>query len=62
MAKLVYALPALGCVVGMPLMMYMMMRGTKKQPSAPGPDETAQLRAEVQQLRGELSERSDVTP
>ena len=62
MDKIVYALPALGCVVGMPLMMFIMMRSGRSKPAAPGPNEAAQLRAEVEQLRGELSQRSDANP
>ena len=62
MDKIVYALPALGCVVGMPLMMFIMMRGGRSKPATPGASEAAQLRAEVEQLRGELSQRSDANP
>ena len=57
-------LPALGCVIGMPLMMVVMMRGRGSKAQAPQNDdasgEAAQLRAEVQQLRREVADRGDV--
>jgi len=60
MDKILPALPALGCIVGMPLMMVVMMRrGTRN--ATPSSGETAKLRAEVDQLRGELSQRDDAT-
>ena len=45
MNKLVAALPFLGCVIGMPLMMAVVMRGSRSKDTAPSPNETAQLRA-----------------
>ena len=63
MDKLLAALPALGCVIGMPLMMVFMMRGRGSQAQAPQDDasgEAARLRAEVQQLRDEVADRGDV--
>jgi hypothetical protein len=62
MDKLLTALPALGCVIGMPLMMVIMMRGRGSHDNAPQNDasEAAQLRAEVHQLRKEVADRGDV--
>lgn len=54
MHQLLYAVPLLACPVGMGLMMYFMMRGTKQGTPAQPPTtsaELAQLRAEVDQLR-----------
>ena len=55
MDKLLYLLPALGCPLGMGLMMWMMMRPGRNR-AVPGPPGTADqeivaLRAEVDQLR-----------
>ena len=61
MDKIFAVLPLLGCVIGMPLMMVMMMRGKGSKDTAPRSEETAQLRAEVDQLRSELSQRDDAT-
>jgi hypothetical protein len=64
MDRLIALLPALGCIVGMPLMMLMMARGsrTTTDRSEPAPDahetagtEIAQLRAEVDRLRQEVA-------
>ena len=63
MDKLLLALPALGCVIGMPLMMVLMMRVGSSHSKAPQNDasaEAARLRAEVQQLRDEVADRGDV--
>ena len=60
MNRILLALPALGCIVGMPLMMAVMMRGSRKE-TGPSSDKTAKLRAEVDQLRDELSQRDDAT-
>jgi len=64
MDKLLTALPALGCVIGMPLMMVFMMRGKGSQRHAPHDDdasgEAARLRAEVQELRREVADRGDI--
>ena len=59
-------LPVLGCVIGMPLMMVVLMRGRSSQAQPRQNDdaaaEAAQLRAEVQQLRREMSDRREVAP
>ena len=63
MDKLVSVLPAAGCMLVMcPLMMAMMMRGRSrdKPQQQSAPDERARLRAEVQELRGQLSHDDDV--
>ena len=63
MDKLLLALPALGCVIGMPLMMVFMMRvggSRSKAPQNDASEEAARLRAEVQQLRNEVADRGDV--
>lgn len=64
MESLLVALPALGCVVMMPLMMWLMGRAMSnrengdKQPQAPGDqaraEELGQLRDEVVRLRAEI--------
>ena len=61
MDKLLAALPLLGCLLMCPLMMIFMMRGKSSEDTTPGSDEAAKLRAEVDQLRSELSQRDDAT-
>ena len=54
MTQLFYSLAVLACPLGMGVMMWMMMRGGKKepqQPSAPSAEELTRLRAEVDQLK-----------
>jgi len=56
MEKLLWVLPALACPVGMGFMMWMMMRpGRQQSASAAGgsPQELAQLRAEIDDLRAQ---------
>lgn len=59
MSEALYALALLACPVGMGLMMWFMMRGSKGTSAQPdptdeaGPAELAKLRAEVDQLRGQ---------
>ena len=63
MNKLLTVLPAAGCMLVMcPLMMALMMRGRSRDKAQPqsAPEETARLRAEVQQLRDQLSHDDDV--
>ena len=60
MDKLLVALPALGCAIGMPLMMVLMMRGSRSRDATPRHDETAELRNEIAQLRDELAPRDDL--
>ncbi len=63
MNKLLTLLPAAGCMLVMcPLMMMVMMRGRSNGTAPPKADvdEATQLRAEVQQLRNELSDHDDV--
>jgi hypothetical protein len=52
-SELFYSLAILACPVGMGLMMWFMMRGTKNQPAgAPAEDaQLAHMRAEIDQLR-----------
>lgn len=64
-AEGLYALAILACPVGMGLMMWLMMRGGKKQPErtqpGPGPSQTdaelTRMRAELDQLRSEARDR-----
>jgi hypothetical protein len=56
MERLLWALPALACPIGMGLMMWMMMRPGQKQPAdasatSARQDELAQLRSEIAALR-----------
>ena len=54
MSEALYALALLACPVGMGLMMWFMMRGSKAAPMQATPTEDAELtklRAEVDQLR-----------
>lgn len=54
MSEALYALALLACPVGMGLMMWFMMRGSKATPTQATPAEDAELtklRAEVDQLR-----------
>lgn len=56
MSELFYSLALLACPVGMGVMMWMMMRGKRRDTSpmsggAPSGDEITRLRAEVDQLR-----------
>ncbi len=54
MSEALYALALLACPVGMGLMMWFMMRGSKAPPTLAAPTEAAELtklRAEVDQLR-----------
>jgi hypothetical protein len=57
MESLLFSLALLACPVGMGLMMWMMMRGSR--PHSPSPtdrsDELAQLRSEIDQLRRDRS-------
>lgn len=69
-AQGLYSLAILACPVGMGLMMWMMMRSGKKQPSQPqegtGPSQTdvelTRLRAELDQLRSEARDRNAPRP
>lgn len=65
MEALLLGLAALACPVGMGLMMWMMMRGSKGQGNAAPSDtaaanEVARLRAEIDQLRAARSTRAPV--
>lgn len=54
MTEALFALALLACPVGMGLMMWFMMRGSKASPTQAAPTEAAELtrlRAEVDQLR-----------
>lgn len=56
MAQVFYTFAILACPIGMGLMMWLMMRGGKKQstdqvPSTASAAEVAQLRAELNELR-----------
>lgn len=60
MSEALYALALLACPVGMGLMMWFMMRGSRSAPAQAKPTEEAELvrlRAEVDQLRA--AERED---
>ena len=72
MSQLLYAVPLLACPVGMGLMMYFMMRGSKQdspqppiqagiQPTTDASAELTQLRAEVDQLRAAQQERERIS-
>ena len=70
MEKLLYLLPALGCMVPCAAMMWFMMRKPAQPPGTPAPtgpqdQEIAALRAEVDQLRAaqrDAAEAQPVTP
>lgn len=54
MESLLYGLAVLACPVGMGAMMWMMARGQRGGTKAPpGPDQVAQLRSEIDQLKAE---------
>lgn len=53
MRTLTYLLPALACPAGMGVMMWMMMRGNRRDPSSPT---DASRDAELTRLRHELDE------
>lgn len=60
--NLLLGLAALACPIGMGLMMWMMVRGTRSrgpdaQPNADAGQQVAQLRAEVEQLKAERMPR-----
>lgn len=58
MQQLFLAAAALACPVGMGLMMWMMMRGQRKNgDSSGGQQQVSQLRAEIDQLKAERSAR-----
>jgi hypothetical protein len=52
-SELFYSLAILACPVGMGLMMWFMMRGSKNAPAAAPTDDTelTRMRAEIDQLR-----------
>lgn len=61
MTEALYVLALLVCPVGMGLMMWFMMRGSKASPAQPAPNEAGELtklRAEVDQLRAGQSDIS----
>lgn len=54
MESLLYGLALLACPVGMGAMMWMMMRGQRAGSGTPkGPDQVAELRSEIDQLKAE---------
>ena len=54
MESLLYGIAVLACPVGMGAMMWMMMRGQRGTDSSPkGPDQIAELRSEIEQLKAE---------
>lgn len=62
MENIAFLLPALGCVVMMPVMMWMMNRGSQHRGQPDGKpsgreSEVAQLRREVEQLRAEQGDQ-----
>lgn len=61
MSEALYALALLACPVGMGLMMWLMMRGSKSSPAQETPLDEAEmvkLRAEVDQLRAAQGDAS----
>ncbi|WP_026549587.1 hypothetical protein [Arthrobacter sp. Br18] len=64
MSEALYALALLACPVGMGLMMWFMMRGSKAPPAQAAPTEAAELtklRAEVDQLRASQNDTAGGT-
>jgi hypothetical protein len=53
MEQLLYGVAVLACPVGMGLVMWIMMRGQRKNPGGTSDEQVAQLRAEVEQLKAE---------
>lgn len=53
MESLLYGIAVLACPVGMGAMMWMMMRGQRGGNSPKGPDQVAELRSEIDQLKAE---------
>lgn len=54
MESLLYGIAILACPAGMGAMMWMMMRGQRGGNSGPkGPDQVAELRSEIDQLKAE---------
>lgn len=51
MQSVLLGLAVLACPVGMGLMMWMMMRGRRKDPGDTSEEQVAQLRAEVERLK-----------
>lgn len=65
MSEALYAVALLACPVGMGLMMWFVMRGSKATPSQSNPindPELARLRAEVDQLRGQRGSTDGAAP
>ncbi|WP_019484281.1 hypothetical protein [Arthrobacter sp. TB 23] len=64
MSEALYALALLACPVGMGLMMWFMMRGSKSSPAQEAPLDEAELvklRAEIDQLRAGQGDASAET-
>lgn len=53
MQSVLWGIAVLACPVGMGLMMWLMMRGQRKDPGDVNEQQVAQLRAEVEQLKAE---------
>jgi hypothetical protein len=54
MQSVLWGIAVLACPVGMGLMMWLMMRGQRKDPAGDtSQEQVAQLRAEVEQLKSE---------
>lgn len=53
MQSLLWGVAVLACPVGMGLMMWLMMRGRRKEPGDAKEHQVAQLRAEVEQLKAD---------
>jgi hypothetical protein len=64
MSELFYSLAILACPVGMGVMMWFMMRGSKEQPAAMTADEAqlSQMRAEIDQLRAGQASAGTTSP